>query len=109
MNINEIKEKYAINTADEAIEMIVGLGYDYDGFSNENDLKSLIDELVELAVLAKSLMHVPANEICTNRNMEHKFLIAEQVRNFTPAEVRENYKDILLSMPKWEKENEEED
>ena len=33
--------------------------------------------------------------------IEHKFLTAEQVRNFTPAEVRENYKDILLSMPKW--------
>lgn len=60
MNINETKEKYAVNTADEAIKMIVGLGYDYDGFSNEKDLKSLIDELVELAVLAKSLMHVPA-------------------------------------------------
>lgn len=56
MNINEIKEKYAINTAVEAMEMIVGLGYDYDGFSNEKELKSLIDELVELAVLAKGLM-----------------------------------------------------
>lgn len=56
MNIDEIREKYAINTAVEAIEMIIGLGYDYDGFSNEKDLKDLIDELVELAVLAKSLI-----------------------------------------------------
>lgn len=55
--LDNIKEKYAVNTADEAIEMIIGLGYDYDGFSSERDLKSLIDELVELAILAKNLMH----------------------------------------------------
>lgn len=32
---------------------------------------------------------------------ESRNLTAEQVRAMTPAEVRENYCDILLSMPNW--------
>lgn len=32
---------------------------------------------------------------------ESRNLTAEQVRAMTPAEVRENYGDILLSMPNW--------
>ena len=30
------------------------------------------------------------------------FLSAREVRAMTPAEVRENYKKIMLSMPKWQ-------
>ena len=30
------------------------------------------------------------------------FLSAHEVRAMTPAEVRENYKKIMLSMPKWQ-------
>ena len=34
-------------------ELIVDLGFDYDGFSKVEDLKGLIDELVRLASLGR--------------------------------------------------------
>lgn len=41
----EIMEKY--------FELIIDLGYDYDGFNKEEDLKGLIDELVRYASLGR--------------------------------------------------------
>jgi hypothetical protein len=38
-----------INTKEDALKMIINLGFDYDGFDKKESLKSLIDELVETA------------------------------------------------------------
>jgi hypothetical protein len=51
---NEMDEQYEeqiYNYADknEAFQLIIDLGDDYDGFNNVISLKALIDELVEIA------------------------------------------------------------
>jgi len=38
-----------IKTKDDALQTIVDIGYDYDGFSSVEKLKGLIDELIEIA------------------------------------------------------------
>ena len=45
-NIIKIMEKY--------FELIVDLGYDYDGLNNEESLKKLIDELCRYASLGRA-------------------------------------------------------
>lgn len=37
------------NNAEECFDMIIDIGFDYDGYSRAEDLKKLIDELVEYA------------------------------------------------------------
>lgn len=51
--LDNIKEKYDVGNLEEALDRIIDLAYDYDGFSKAEDLKSLIDELVDLAELAR--------------------------------------------------------
>lgn len=52
---------------DEYLKLIIALGFDYDGFNTIEGLKSLIDELVELAKKAlksddKSTMYIGNKE-----------------------------------------------
>lgn len=51
--LDNIKEKYDVGNLEEALDRIIDLAYDYDGFSKAEDLKDLIDELVDLAELAR--------------------------------------------------------
>lgn len=41
------------DSADEWMELIVGIGFDYDGCNTVESLKSLVDELVEMAQKAR--------------------------------------------------------
>ena len=41
------------NCADEWLEFIWQVGYDYDGYHSAEDLKSLIDELIEMSQKAR--------------------------------------------------------
>lgn len=47
------KKENKLRSALENITMVVDLGFDYDGFEKSEDLKELIDELVEYARKAK--------------------------------------------------------
>lgn len=38
-----------IKTPKDALQLIVDIGYDYDGMVSVNGLKQLIDELIEIA------------------------------------------------------------
>ena len=51
--LDNIKEKYDVGNLEEALDRIIDLAYDYDGFSKAEDLKDLIDELADLAELAR--------------------------------------------------------
>ena len=56
---NKIIKKY--------LQLIIDLGFDYDGFNESEDLKKLIDELVRYAVLGrdvndKEIMYVNDND-----------------------------------------------
>lgn len=55
--LDNIKEKYAVENLEEALDRIIDLADDYDGFSKAEDLKDLIDELVDLAELARSFFY----------------------------------------------------
>lgn len=55
--LDNIKEKYDVENLGEALDRIIDLAYDYDGFSKAEDLKDLIDELVDLAELARSFFY----------------------------------------------------
>lgn len=63
----QIMEKY--------FELIVDLGYDYDGFSKEKDLKSLIDELCRLASLGRACNATDC--IYENNNKKYNILHEE--------------------------------
>lgn len=41
--------KRQLKIKDEYLSLIIGLGFDYDGYNTVESLKSLIDEIVELA------------------------------------------------------------
>lgn len=55
--LDNIKEKYDVGNLEEALDRIIDLAYDYDGFSKAEDLKDLIDELADLAELARSFFY----------------------------------------------------
>lgn len=44
------------NCAVEWLQLVYQIGFDYDGYSSANDLKSLIDELVEMTLTARKLI-----------------------------------------------------
>ena len=57
-----IDEKSGVNvyepdTVDELLYHIWAIGYDYDGYSTADGLKSLVDELVEMAQKARDCLH----------------------------------------------------
>ena len=53
----ELKELYArIDKAINKIDYIIDYGFDYDGFDNKEDLKKLIDMLVEYAKESKDIL-----------------------------------------------------
>ena len=56
--LDNINEKYDVGNLEEALDRIIDLADDYDGFSKAEDLKSLIDELVDLAELARSFFYI---------------------------------------------------
>lgn len=43
-------------TADELLQDICDIGFDYDGFNTVESLKELIDELVEMAMEARKCL-----------------------------------------------------
>jgi hypothetical protein len=51
MEENKVYEDLILDYADknEAFQLIIDLGDDYDGFNTVDSLKALIDELVEIA------------------------------------------------------------
>jgi hypothetical protein len=51
MEENKVYEDLILDYADknEAFQLIIDLGDDYDGFNTVDSLKGLIDELVEIA------------------------------------------------------------
>ena len=50
------KYKQVLDKIKENNQLIIDLGFDYDGFNNVDDLKGLIDELVDRAVKNKELL-----------------------------------------------------
>lgn len=50
---NQYEYKRQIEIMEKYFELIIDLGYDYDGFNKEEDLKGLIDELVRYASLGR--------------------------------------------------------
>lgn len=47
---------YEPNSVEEYLELIVAIGSDYDGYSQSEDLKQLIDELVGLTNKARKCL-----------------------------------------------------
>lgn len=66
-NIIKIMEKY--------FELIVDLGYDYDGLNQEESLKKLIDELCRYASLGR--VYNTTEPIYTNENKKYNILNEE--------------------------------
>jgi hypothetical protein len=52
--IHELKER--IDKAIDKIQYIIDYGFDYDGFNNVEDLKGLIDMLVQYAVESRNTL-----------------------------------------------------
>lgn len=44
-----MSEERQIKIKDKYLEMIIGIGCDYDGYNDVKNLKDIIDELVDLA------------------------------------------------------------
>lgn len=65
--IIKIMEKY--------FELIIDLGFDYDGFERKEDLKNLIDELVKLAKLGR--VYNTTEVIFMDRNKKYNILNQE--------------------------------
>lgn len=45
------------NCTDEWLQFIWEIGCDYDGYNNANNLKQLIDELVDASIQARKCLH----------------------------------------------------
>ena len=45
------------NCVDEWLQFIWDIGFDYDGYSDANNLKQLIDELVDASIQARECLH----------------------------------------------------
>lgn len=78
--------------ADEWLQMIWGIGCDYDGYSSSNDLKDLIDELVEMSKKARECLRngkifssEMAIELNTKITMYLKMVRATPVWDRVPA------------------------
>lgn len=59
--MNQIIDEYNPSTVDECMELIVAIGFDYDGYRTAEDLKSLIDEMVHYARQARILLRQGEN------------------------------------------------
>ena len=70
-NIIKIMEKY--------LELIVDLGYDYDGLNSEDSLKGLIDELCRYASLGRA--YNTTEPIFENENKKYNILNEELKEN----------------------------
>ena len=67
----KIMEKY--------FELIIDLGYDYDGFNKEEDLKGLIDELVRYASLGRVCNTI--EPIYTRKDNEKFNILGEVIKS----------------------------
>ena len=59
------------NCVDEWLQFIWDIGCDYDGYSDANNLKQLIDELVDASIQARECLHkgeLFAKEMMTEHN-----------------------------------------
>lgn len=57
LQYDEIQElKKRIDKAIDKIQYIIDYGFDYDGFNNVEDLKGLIDMLVQYAVESRNIL-----------------------------------------------------
>ena len=74
MQIRELKEK-EITIMKQYFQMIIDLGYDYDGFNNVKDLKGLIDALCKYASLGKECN--TTEPIYANSNKKYNILCEE--------------------------------
>ena len=54
--IDGLGECYDVDCVADCLEMIVDIGFDYDGYSSVDGLKSLVDELVEYARKASAFL-----------------------------------------------------
>lgn len=54
--MHQIIDEYSPLTVDECMELIVAIGFDYDGYRTAENLKSLIDEIVHYARQARILL-----------------------------------------------------
>lgn len=66
-NVIEIMEKY--------FELIIDLGYDYDGLNYEQDLKGLIDDILRFAKLGR--VYNTTETIFVDRNKKYNILNEE--------------------------------
>lgn len=69
------------NSADEWMELIRDIGFDYDGCNTVESLKGLVDELVEMSVEARKCLHdgkLFYDEVEDNKSLEEA--IAEKKR-----------------------------
>ena len=69
------KQKKEIEIMEKYFELIIDLGYDYDGLSSTEDLKNLIDELVRYASLGRVCNTTEA--IYVNQNKKYNILNEE--------------------------------
>ena len=53
--VNGIEYLIGFASKDEILEQIVDIAFDYDGYESAEDLKHLVDELVELATYGLTL------------------------------------------------------
>ena len=76
MNVNtsqDIERKLKIK--DEYLSLIVGIGFDYDGYYKATDLKGVIDELVKYA--KKALNNDDSSIIYSGTNKKYNILNEE--------------------------------
>jgi len=55
-----IKSNDRINEADSRLQLLLDIGFDYDGFNTVESLKGLIDELCTYAYQAQSALNIPS-------------------------------------------------
>lgn len=77
----ELKDKIRIK--DEYLQLIIDLGYDYDGYEKSESLKALIDELVSLASKAlkndtKAVVYQSVSG--TKYNILHEVIESEEIK-----------------------------
>ena len=56
--LQQEKQKYkeVIDKAKDKLQLLIDIGFDYDGFNQVDSLKTLIDELVGYAVESKNIL-----------------------------------------------------
>ena len=71
--VEELKRTIVI--MEKYLSLIINIGYDYDGFSNSEDLIKLIDAMVEYAELAKN--HDVSEPIYMSGGKKYNILLDE--------------------------------